>query len=102
MSVSSSMSGFPVWLRRSWAYVPILEASYHAPIMGAMEKSIYTPEYAALRSELRRMRKKARLSQRDLAARLKVPHSWFAKVETGERRIGLVEFFRFVSACGMD
>jgi transcriptional regulator with XRE-family HTH domain len=70
--------------------------------MGAMEKSIYTPEYAALRLELRKIRKNARLSQRDLASRLKVPHSWVAKVETGERRIDLIEFCRFISACGMD
>jgi hypothetical protein len=37
-----------------------------------------------------------------LAARLKVPHSWVAKVENGERRIDLVEFCWFVEACGGD
>src|SRR5260370_13987094 len=67
-----------------------------------MEKSTHTPEYAALRSELCSSRKSAGLSQRDLAARLKVPHSWVAKVESGERRIDLVEFCWFVSACGID
>jgi transcriptional regulator with XRE-family HTH domain len=67
-----------------------------------MKKSVHTPEYASLRSELRGAREKAGLSQRELAGRLKVPHSWVAKVETGERRIDLVEFCWFVSACGLD
>jgi transcriptional regulator with XRE-family HTH domain len=67
-----------------------------------MKKSVHTPEYASLRSELRGARDSAGLSQRGLAARLKVPHSWVAKVESGERRIDLVEFCWFVSACGMD
>jgi transcriptional regulator with XRE-family HTH domain len=67
-----------------------------------MRKSIHTPEYAALRAHLHKIRTDAGLSQRDLAARLKVPHSWVAKVENGERRIDLVEFCWFVGACGGD
>jgi transcriptional regulator with XRE-family HTH domain len=67
-----------------------------------MEKSTHTPEYDALRAELRTVREAAGLSQRDLAARLKVPHSWIAKVESGERRIDLVELCWFVSACNLD
>ncbi len=67
-----------------------------------MEKSTHTKEYAALRNELKSARKDAGLSQRELAARLEVPHSWVAKVESGERRIDFVEFFRFLAACGRD
>jgi transcriptional regulator with XRE-family HTH domain len=67
-----------------------------------MEKSTHTSDYAALRTELRASRASAGLSQRSLAARLKVPHSWIAKVESGERRIDLVEFCWFISACGND
>jgi transcriptional regulator with XRE-family HTH domain len=67
-----------------------------------MRKSIHTPEYAALCRELRAVRETAGLSQRALAAVLAVPHSWVAKVETGERRIDLVEFCRFVSASGVE
>ena len=44
----------------------------------------------------------AGLSQRELAARLGVAHSWVAKVENGERRVDLLEFSWFVSACGVD
>jgi transcriptional regulator with XRE-family HTH domain len=67
-----------------------------------MEKSTHTPEYDSLRAELRAARQEAGLSQRDLAFRLKVPHSWIAKVESGDRRIDLVEFCWFVSACNVD
>jgi transcriptional regulator with XRE-family HTH domain len=48
------------------------------------------------------MRRTAGFSQRDVAERLRVPHSWVAKVESGERRIDLVEFCWFASACGVD
>ena len=64
-----------------------------------MEKSIYSREYLRLRQELRAIRNAAGLSQRELAIRLDVPHSWVAKVETGERRIDLVEFAWFCTAC---
>ncbi len=67
-----------------------------------MKKSTHSVEYAALRAELRFARESAGLSQRDLASRLEVPHSWIAKVEMGERRIDLVEFCWFVSACEID
>jgi transcriptional regulator with XRE-family HTH domain len=65
-----------------------------------MEKSTHTKEYAALRSELRRAREAAGISQRELAERLAVPHSWVAKVESGERRVDLIEFGWFLAACG--
>jgi transcriptional regulator with XRE-family HTH domain len=67
-----------------------------------MRKSIYTAEYAALRAELKTSRQKAGLSQRQLAEQLKVPHSWVAKVESGERRIDVVECTWFLTACGVD
>lgn len=70
--------------------------------MEAMEKSVHTSEYRALRVELRKLRMDAGFSQRELAARLRVPHSWIAKVENGERRIDLIEFCWFASACGVD
>jgi transcriptional regulator with XRE-family HTH domain len=67
-----------------------------------MEKSVHTTEYATVRNELRAARRAAGLSQRALAAHLKVPHSWVAKVETGERRLDIVEFCWFMAACGAD
>lgn len=65
-----------------------------------MEKSVHTKEYRALRAALRTMRESADLSQRDLATKLKVPPSWVAKVEAGERRLDLIEFCWFAQACG--
>lgn len=67
-----------------------------------MEKSTHTSAYQSLCKELRKIRSDAGLSQRELAARLSVPHTWVAKVETGERRIDLVEFCWFAAACGAD
>jgi len=67
-----------------------------------MQKSVHTKEYKALRAELRAIRERAGLTQRDLAAKLKVPHSWVAKVEAGERRIDVVEFGWLVTACGQE
>ena len=67
-----------------------------------MEKSVHTPDYRALRNELQKTRTDSGFSQRDLAARLGVPHSWVAKIENGERRIDLVEFCWFVAACDED
>jgi transcriptional regulator with XRE-family HTH domain len=67
-----------------------------------MKKSVHTAEYRVLRSQLRLAREKAGLSQRDLAARLHVPHSWVAKVEAGERRLDFVEFCWFAAACDAD
>jgi transcriptional regulator with XRE-family HTH domain len=67
-----------------------------------MEKSTHTPEYAAIREQLRSARENAGLTQRELATRLHVPHSWVAKIESGERRVDLVEFGWFVLACGAD
>lgn len=67
-----------------------------------MKKSVHTKEYKALRAELRAVRDRAGLTQRDLAAKLGVPHSWVAKVEAGERRIDVVELAWFLAACGED
>ena len=64
-----------------------------------MRKSTHTPEYAALRRRLTQIRTTAGKSQRELASALKVPHSWVAKVESGERRIDFVEFAWFCMAC---
>lgn len=67
-----------------------------------MEKSTHTPEYALVRAELKAARENAHLTQRALAARLGVPHSWVAKVEAGERRIDVVELCWWMAACGID
>jgi transcriptional regulator with XRE-family HTH domain len=67
-----------------------------------MRKSVHTSEYGALLKELRQLRKSAALTQRDLARRLNVHHSLIAKVESGERRIDVIEFCWIVIACDGD
>src|SRR3954465_7007683 len=65
-----------------------------------MRKSTHTFEYTVLRERLQEIRKRAGFSQRQLATALRVPHTWVAKVESGERRIDLVEFGWFCRGCG--
>jgi len=48
------------------------------------------------------MRAQADLTQRALAAVLKKPHSFVAKVEHGDRRIDPVEFVQWCRACKVD
>lgn len=46
------------------------------------------------------MRKKAGLTQRELARRLEREHSFVARIEQGERRVDIVEFYFICEACG--
>jgi len=67
-----------------------------------MQKSIHTREYADMCKILRVVRVEAGLTQRDLAARLGLPHSVIAKIETAERRIDPIELVRLLRACDTD
>lgn len=67
-----------------------------------MKKSVHTDEYALLCKTLKTLRIQAAMTQRDVAQRLDVPHSWVAKVEMAERRLDVIEFCRYVLACGGD
>lgn len=62
-------------------------------MMPRMEKSTFTPLYAVLREKLKALRQASGLTQRDLAAKLGREPSFVARVELGERRVDLVEFF---------
>jgi transcriptional regulator with XRE-family HTH domain len=56
--------------------------------------------------QLRRMlvnaRKKTGLTQVELASRLSRPQSFVSKVERGERRLDVVEFFEVAEAIGFE
>lgn len=67
-----------------------------------MKKSTHTAEYRAIQQELKRARRDAGLTQRGLSLKLRVPPSWIAKVELGERRIDVIEFCWFMGACGAN
>ncbi|MCH8345263.1 MAG: helix-turn-helix domain-containing protein [Planctomycetes bacterium] len=51
---------------------------------------------------LRQWRLDAGLTQRELGRRLKRPHTFVHKTETGDRRIDPIEFVRWCRACGQD
>ncbi len=67
-----------------------------------MSKSIYSAEQERLQVLLRQVRVEARLTQMDLAARLRKPQSFVSKYESGERRLDLVELHRICTVVGMD
>lgn len=69
---------------------------------GAMEKSIYSEQYTELLNLLKQTRKKASITQEQLAESLGQTQSFVSKVERGERRLDVVEIRAFCSALGVD
>lgn len=65
-----------------------------------MAKTLRTPQHIFLCEQLKNTRLGAGLTQMDLAERLGKPQSYVAKVETHERRLDVVEFVRWMEACG--
>ena len=61
-------------------------------------KSVHHNLHASLRKTLIKARKDLGLSQRDLAERLGITHSVIGKVETGDRRLDVVEFYEYTKA----
>ncbi len=56
-----------------------------------MTKTIYTKEYKGILQKLKRARQKAGLKQEEVAKKLGKPQSYISKIESGERRIDIVE-----------
>jgi len=67
-----------------------------------MLKSVHSPAYAHVLAKLVEMRKQAGLTQRDLARKLGREHSFVWRIETGERRLDVVEFLWVCQALGQD
>jgi transcriptional regulator with XRE-family HTH domain len=65
-------------------------------------KPLRSREHRALCALLADARTEAGLTQRDLALRLKRPHSYVAKIEGGERRIDVLEFIELARALRAD
>jgi transcriptional regulator with XRE-family HTH domain len=63
-----------------------------------MRKSVHSREYKVLTGLLAAAREKADLTQQEVADRLGRPQSFMAKVESGERRIDVIEFLEI---CGI-
>jgi transcriptional regulator with XRE-family HTH domain len=64
-------------------------------------KTIYSKQSKQLRRLLKEIRTGKGIRQSDLAKRLKVSQSIVAKVESGERRLDVVELTRWCAALGV-
>ena len=60
-----------------------------------MEKTTYRNEYRTFKTNLRKARMDAGLTQKQVAKELKKPQSYVSKVESGERRVDVVELKDF-------
>jgi len=67
-----------------------------------MQKSTFSPQYDILKTKLVAMRKAAGLTQRQLAKKLNREHSFVSRIELGERRLDVVEFYWVCLACEHD
>jgi len=65
-----------------------------------VRKSIGTREHAKLASLLRDLREEAGLSQKELGALLDAKQSFVSRMETGQRRMDLVELSTIARALG--
>jgi transcriptional regulator with XRE-family HTH domain len=67
-----------------------------------MAKAQHAQRYRHLPAMLRRLRQDAQLTQRQMAAKLRVTHVWVHKSEIGERRVDIAEFMDWCVTCGVD
>ena len=65
-------------------------------------KFIFTAEYELFRELLVAARKDAGMTQADLAARLGVGRDVISKIETGIRRLDVIEYLHVAAAVGYD
>jgi transcriptional regulator with XRE-family HTH domain len=65
-------------------------------------KSVFTDEYKAVLKCLVAVRRRHKITQQQLAARLAKPQSFVSKYEHGERRIDVAEFLEIVRTIGAD
>lgn len=65
-----------------------------------MARSLRTPGHLALMQVLIEARKEMGITQQELADRLRRPQSFVAKVETGERRLDVVELIEWAEGIG--
>src|SRR4051794_1541929 len=67
-----------------------------------MARSLHTAAHRELVSAVVALRKKAGLTQRELAQRLGREQNLVARIETGGRRLDLVELLQICRACDVD
>jgi len=60
-----------------------------------MSKSVYSKDYKDIIERLKRARIDSGLSQQEVANKLNKPQSYISKIESGERRLDVVEMKKF-------
>jgi transcriptional regulator with XRE-family HTH domain len=65
-------------------------------------KSVFSEQYERFKQLLIEARKKAGLTQVELAERLCRPQSYVSKYERGERRLDVIEFLDVAEAIGIE
>ena len=70
--------------------------------MKSIRQSVHSYNNLEIRRKLISKRKELKLSQRDFAAKLGVNHSFVGKIETGDRRLDLLEFIEYIKPLNMN
>lgn len=65
-------------------------------------KAKLADELVVMGRVLVRIREGAKIKQSDVAAKLGVPPSWLSKVESGTRRLDVIELIRIAEAMGHE
>ncbi len=66
-----------------------------------MAKSTHSKDYGEFLGLLKLVREEAGLTQVQLGAKLKMDQSNVSKCERGERRLDVIELWRWTNACGV-
>lgn len=65
-----------------------------------VSRALHSPPYTRLRDLLAAARRKARLTQQEVADRMDRPQSFVSKYESGERTLDVIEFIEVCTALG--
>lgn len=67
-----------------------------------MNKPLHSKRSKIFCEQIRSLREKAGMTQRDLASTLGREHGMVARIELGERRVDIIEAFDLFEALGVD
>ncbi len=67
-----------------------------------MPKSLNSPRHVVLRNALIAQRRAVGMTQAQVAAAIGHPQSYISKIESGERRLDLVELMDIADTIGLD